>query len=85
MKNKHEDTTVEELYVTKDQQLASLIYATGHVLDSSYWENGSCYFVFENKKECDQLVSKYYNGLLKINAKSIFDALNTVRSIIYSR
>lgn len=76
---------IMEFYKTKDQELASLLYASGQILDSSEWDNGVCYFIFEAKNECERIVGDYYRGLIKLNAKAIFEALKTIKSIIYSR
>lgn len=74
---------IVELYETRDQHLASLLYATGQILDSTYWENGACHFMFEDKGRCDDVVTDYYKGLVKIDAKAIFEALRTIKGIIY--
>ena len=84
MKNQNQFRVVE-FFTTKDQQIATLLYATGETLDSSYWENGICFFVYEDKPRCEQIIANYYKGMIKINAKAIFDALNTIKSIIYRK
>lgn len=74
-----------EFYKTKDHVVASLLYATGQTLESTEWQNGVCYFIFEDINECEDIISKYYKGLINLNAKAIFDGIKTIKSILYSR
>lgn len=78
-------TKSAENFKTKDQTIASLLYATGQTLNSSFWENGVCFFVYEDKTQCEQIIVNYYKGQIILSAKTIFDAIKTVKGIIYSR
>jgi len=75
----------KELYKTKDSELASLLYAKKQALDSSYRENGSVFFIFEDSENCERIVADYYRGKITINAKELFDSIKTIKSIIYSK
>jgi hypothetical protein len=74
-----------DLYKTKDQFLAALLYGKGHTLEATEWNLGVCYFLFADKEKCQDRVSEYYKGRVKVDAKALFDALNTVKAIIYSK
>lgn len=73
------------LYRTKDQYLASTLYAVGLKLDSSEWIDNACFFVFENESKCNEVVKKYYAGELRIDPRSLWDGFKTIKSIIFSK
>lgn len=72
-------------YITHDSEYASILYATKQVLDSSYWENGTCFFIFENQNKCEQIIGDYYKDKIIISAKFLMEAIRTIKSIIYSK
>ena len=72
-----------KLYRTKDQFVASTLYALGEKLDSTESENGVVFFVFENGKRCEELVKKYYANDLKVNPRALFDSFRTIKSILF--
>jgi len=74
-----------EGFKTKDQEIASVLYATGQIINSTSWENGACYFLYENKSQCDEIVANYFRGQIKLNAKVVWDAIKTIKGIIYRR
>lgn len=77
--------TYSRLYRTKDQYLASTLYAFGLKLDSSEWANNACFFVFEDRKKCEEIVRRYYSGELRIDPRSVWDGFKTIKSIIFGR
>lgn len=77
---------IQNLFKTKDSEHASILYAAKQVLDSSIWENGTCFFVFENQEaKCEQIIADYYKDKIIISAKSLMEAIRTIKSIIYSK
>lgn len=76
---------ISELFETKDQFIASILYACGQTFRSSGWRNSACYFKFENPEKCERIVSDYYMGDLKVDAKKLFDSLQTIKGIIYGK
>lgn len=74
-----------ELHETKDLYLAAVLYASGCRLQSNEWTGGKCLFYFENPKQCEDVVNRYYKNELTMNAKTLLDALQTVKGIIYSK
>ncbi len=83
VKNDMRETTTN-LYRTKDWLNGSLLYATGHTLDTTEWVNGVCYIVFEDEQSCEQTLRSLYGGDLMVNAKAMLDAIQTIKSIIRS-
>lgn len=75
----------QNLYKTKDSEHASILYAVKQVLDSSCWENGTCFFIYEDKDKCEQIIGDYYKDKIIISAKSLMEAIRTIKSIIYSK
>jgi hypothetical protein len=70
-------------YKTKDQFLASTLYALGERFLFSEWENGKCYLYFSNKNKCEETIVKYYSGQLKIDPRILFDSFKTIKTIIF--
>ena len=79
MKNQ---TTNVSLWRTKDQYLASTLYAIGLKLDSSEWFDNACFFVFENEQKCQEVVKKYYAGELRVDPRDLWEGFKTIKSII---
>jgi len=78
-------TTYNKIFKTKDFEHASILYAAKQKLLGSNWENGACYFEFEDESACEALISDYYRDVLVISPKSLMDAIKTIKSIIYHR
>lgn len=72
-------------FITKDQFIASTLFAFQMKLNSIDRKNGCCYFVFENKKLCIDMENRYYSGELSINPRLVFDAFRSIKSIIYTK
>lgn len=70
------------IYRTKDYSYASILLATSHHLIDREWENNICYFVFENKDDCDKTIIDYLNGKIMINAKELWEAIRTIKDIL---
>ncbi len=71
-----------ELYLTKDFEIASLLYACGRKLDNQEWINGVCYFHFQDKYACEKVVADYFNNKIVISARDIFNSLHTIKGIL---
>ena len=72
------------LYRTKDQYLASTLYALGFKLDSTEWSDGACFFVFEDENKCKEFVSRYFKGELRIDPRNLWEGFKTIKSIIFN-
>lgn len=77
-------TIYQNLYTTKDFELASILYASKQVLDSSYWQGNICYFVFEDAKTCEAVIADYYRDSLILSPKSLMEAIKTIKSILFA-
>lgn len=75
----------KEFYKSRDTEISSILYANKQTLESSYWENGACYFLFNDKEACEKIISDYFNDKIIISAKSVMEAIRTIKSIIYSK
>lgn len=49
-------------YKTKDQFLASVLYALGERFLFSEWQDGKCYLYFSDKTKSEEIIAKYYSG-----------------------
>ncbi len=72
-------------FKTKDQFLASTLYALGERFLFSEWEDGKCFIFFDSKDKCELIVSKYYSGELKIDPRILFDSFKTIKTIIFGQ
>lgn len=76
--------TYSPLWRTKDQFIASTLYALGLKLDSSEWIDGACFFVFENEPKCLDVVKKYYAGELMVDPRDLWEGFKIIKSIIFN-
>lgn len=81
----NEELQYKNLYTTKDFDLASILYASKQVLDSSYWERQTCFFVFEDEEVCKKVITDYFKDKLILSPKSLVDAQKTIKSILLYR
>ena len=72
----------QQFYQTKDTESAIILYAMKQVLDSTFWENGSCFFSFENQEACEKILTDYLNDKITIGAKSLMEAVRTIKNIV---
>lgn len=75
----------KNLYKTKDQYIASLLYALKQRIIDTVYENNVCYFLFDDEKTCENIVDEYFRNNLQINPKDLFDAYKTIKTIIYRK
>lgn len=72
----------QNLYQTKDTEKATILYAMKQTLDSTFWSNKACFFVYENSQECERILNDYLNDKIIIGAKSLMEASKTIKNII---
>ncbi len=74
-----------EPFKTKDIVLASALYADGQKLEGTeVSKNRQTTFIFKDRAVCEDLVSKHYSGELILPSRQFFDALRTLKSIIFN-
>jgi len=71
-------------YKTKDQFLASTLYAIGQKLEGVKNEDGVIYFVFEDEEKCESIVKKYYGGDLEEDPRKLWEGFRQIKSLIFS-
>ncbi len=70
----------------KDLYLGAFIYSQGKELITIERENGTCWFVFANKKSCEELASLYWSRKARLDdAKSLSDSIRSLKDLIYSQ
>jgi hypothetical protein len=72
-------------YRTKDLgECAALIVAKQRLADIE--RIGSvCWFVFDNRKECEKLSTQFFFGELFLNAREYYEAMVRIKNRIFSR
>ena len=77
------DEQIKKLvFRSKDWEISSLLYATNRTLCESEWVNGVCYFVFDDRTSCEELISEFYKGEIVIDARDLFDGIRTIKNIL---
>lgn len=74
----------DNFYRTKDLSLASFLYASNKKLLEFYKENAIVYFIFEDKRSCEELVSSFWQKTAMINVKEFVDASKTMKDLIFN-
>lgn len=75
---------MDNYYRTKDLPLASFLYSSNKKLLEFYKEKGIVWFIFEDKKSCEELVSSFWQKTAMVNAKEFVDALRTMKDLIFN-
>lgn len=75
----------QNLFYTTNTDYAALLLAMNQTLDSRYWEKGKYHFVFENAVKCNKVIKDYNQHRIIVGAKSLFEAIETVKGMIESR
>jgi phosphoheptose isomerase len=70
------------LFTTKNTEYASLLLSMNQTLESSYAKDGEYYFVFQNAIKCKKVVADLLNHRVIVDAKSLFEAIKTIKGMI---
>lgn len=70
---------------TKDLSEASLLLTKSGRLLEIERDGNTCWFVFEDKKSCENLSDQFWFGECLVNAKSYYQAMATLKNRIFSR
>lgn len=68
---------------TKDLYLAAFLYLKAH-FERVEREGKTCWFVFSNNLNNDDLINEYWSGKELCSAKEYADAIRTIKDRIYS-
>jgi uncharacterized protein DUF5659 len=70
------------LFTTKNTEYASLLLSMNQTLESSFEKDGEYYFVFQNEVKCRKVVTDLLNNRIIVDAKSLFEAVKTIKGMI---
>ena len=92
MNNEQGNEMVENTYATKDLYFAAFLRVKGMLVKKLEQYSGTSsrnpiYFIFENKKRCEELEDVFWNGVgddIMINAKEYFATIRDLKSRIFS-
>jgi hypothetical protein len=70
-------------YRTKDLAEASALITTGNILVRIERENKVCFFVFDNRTNCQAISNKYFFGELSVNARNFYEAMVRLKNRIF--
>lgn len=71
-------------YKTKDLGETSALVVKKQQLIRIDRKGRTCWFVFENKEECEKLTNQFFFGELLINARDYYDALSRLKNRIFN-
>lgn len=74
-----------EIYKTKDLTESAALITKGQRLISMERENKICWFIFENKKECEILSTDFFFGQLQVNAREFYEVIIRLKHRIFSQ
>lgn len=75
---------MNEYYKTKDLAEAGFLFTKNKKLVSIDREGRTCWFVFENKNECEELSKKFWFQDALIPSKSFYEAIQTLKNRIFN-
>lgn len=73
---------ITNLFTTKNLEHASLLLSMGQTLESNYQEKGENFFVFQNAIKCKKVIKDYNNNRIIVDAKSLFEAIKTIKGML---
>ncbi|MGI5841534.1 MAG: DUF5659 domain-containing protein [Patescibacteria group bacterium] len=81
---KDNDIKYEYLFETRSLDESSFLLAKGKVLESIEREGQICWFIFQDKEECEKLARQYRFGIsYDIKARDFYEAIQTIKNLIF--
>lgn len=71
------------LYKTKDLEESSALIVKGLILKKVTYSSGTCFFLFADVPQCEELSAAFFLGDLQCNARELFNAYRRLRSTIF--
>jgi hypothetical protein len=71
-------------YSTKDLGEAGALIVKDQKLIRIDRKGKTCWFVFEDKEECERLSADFFFGELQVNARSFYEAITRLKHRIFS-
>ncbi len=72
-----------DFYRTKDLSLAAFLYTSGKKLNKLDFESGRAWFIFDDQRSCDALVSAFWRKEATVNAKEFADAIRSLKDLMF--
>lgn len=79
-----EEIAMNKHFLTKDLQLAGLLYAKNVPFVGVNRNGKLCWFVFENHELCEKLQQQYFAKTVDVNAKDYADAIRTLKDLVFA-
>ena len=76
---------LENVYSTKDLAEASLLLVKNQKLIRLNRQGKTVFFVFEDKKNCEDISNQFWFGECLVNAKTYYEAMQTLKNRIFAR
>ncbi len=73
-----------EKYKTKDLAEAAALITEGQQLDHIVREGRICWFIFNNKNQCESISYNFFFGGLLVNAREFYEMVNRLKNRIFS-
>lgn len=71
-------------YITKDLSEASVLITKQQKLQRIEREGKVCWFIFNDRKTCEELANHFWFDECLVNAKSYYEALQTLKNRIFA-
>ena len=79
-----EDQTNKQ-FRTQDFYTSSVLKSAGlHLINISRSSNGKVIFIFDNPKHAEEVIRKHWNKELNVNSLDLIEAINQLKTRIYS-
>jgi len=75
----------ENIFSTRDISEGALLYCCNRKFIRMEHDAGKCWFVFEDKKLCQELINSYWRREALVDAKAFSDGMRTLKDLIFSR
>lgn len=75
---------MNEYYKTRDLAEASFLFTKNQKLISIEREGKICWFIFENKHECEELSDQFWFQDALIPSKSFYESIQTLKNRIFN-
>ena len=76
---------LENVYSTKDLAEASLLLVKNQKLIRLNRQGKTVFFVFEDKKNFEDISNQFWFGEFLVNAKTYYEAMQTLKNRIFAR
>lgn len=67
------------MYTTRDQAVAAALECAGYDLNNTYIEDGMVVFVYEDSVHIREIVERYIDGTLQVNARKYAACINMIK------